>query len=207
MNTTSVDAYLADGCGRCELYQTPQCKVHSWTETLKALRTLLLDSGLTEEMKWGSPCYTLEGKNVVLLGALKDSCTLGFFKGVLLTDERGDLEPPGPNSQAVRLFKFTSPKEVRAQRTLVVRFIEEALALERAGAQVTFLKSPEPMPAELRTRLDVDPALSAAFEALTPGRRRSHVLHVSGAKQSKTREARVERCAPKILAGRGFNER
>ncbi|PKN57532.1 MAG: hypothetical protein CVU56_10375 [Deltaproteobacteria bacterium HGW-Deltaproteobacteria-14] len=207
MNTTSVDAYLADGCGRCDQYQTPQCKVHLWTSALVELRALLVASGLSEEMKWGSPCYTLDGKNVVMLTSFKDHCALSFFKGVLLADERGVLAAPGPNSQAMRLFKFTSRDEVRAQRELVVRYLEEAIALERAGATVTFAASPEPMPAELSAQLAADPALSAAFDALTPGRRRSYILHVSGAKQAKTRAARAERCVPLILAGKGFNER
>jgi uncharacterized protein YdeI (YjbR/CyaY-like superfamily) len=207
MNNTSVDAYLEDGCGRCEHYKTPQCKVHRWTEALVALRAVLLESGLTEEMKWGSPCYTLNGKNVVMLSSFKGYCALSFFKGALLADERGVLAPPGPNSQAARLFKFASAEQVRAHRQLAARYIEEAIEVAKAGAKVTFGQSPEPVPAELQARLDAAPPLKAAFDALSPGRRRSYILHVSGAKQSKTREARAERCIPKILEGKGFNER
>lgn len=207
MNTISVDAYLADGCGRCEHYRTPQCKVHRWTEALVELRSSLVGSGLTEEMKWGSPCYTLNGKNVVMLVSRKDYCALSFIKGALLTDDDGALEPLGPNSQAVRLLKFTSGQEVRARRPLVETLVKAAIKAEAEGAKVAFRGSPEPLPAELQARLEAEPALKIAFDSLTPGRRRSYVLHVSGAKQSKTREKRVERCIPKILAGRGFNER
>jgi uncharacterized protein YdeI (YjbR/CyaY-like superfamily) len=207
MNTTSVDAYLRDGCGRCEHYKTPQCKVHNWTAALEALRAILLDSALSEEMKWGSPCYTLDGKNVVLLASFKDFCSLSFFNGALLTDEDGVLEPAGPNTQAARLFTFTSAQQVAQHRALIGRMIKEAIAVQRAGTKLKIPARHEPAPAELQARLDSDASLRAAFEALTPGRQRSYILHVSGAKQSKTRASRAERCAAKILTGKGFNER
>ncbi len=207
MNRDSVDAYLSDGCGRCDRYKTPQCKVHLWTEALVQLRAILLESGLTEAMKWGSPCYALDGKNVVMLVSRNDYCALSFFKGALLTDERDVLAPPGPNSQAARLLTFTSARQVEASREYASRLITQAIELERSGAKVQFRRSPGPVPDELQARLNADAELRAAFSALTPGRQRSHILHVSGAKQRKTREARVARCVPKILEGRGFNER
>ncbi len=207
MNRTSVDAYLEDGCGRCEHYKTPQCKVHQWTAALEALRTILLASELTEEMKWGSPCYTLAGKNVVLMASFKEFCSLNFFKGALLTDDSGVLEPAGPNTRSARLFKFTSAKQVRKHRAVLVRMIKEAIVLQQQGKKLAPPKQAEPIPEELQARLDSDAVLQAAFEALTPGRKRSYILHVSGAKQGKTRAARAERCAPKILTGKGFNER
>lgn len=207
MNTTSVDSYLRDGCGRCGHYQTPQCKVLPWTKALEALRALVLASGLEEELKWGCPCYTLEGKNVVMVSAFKEFCALQFFKGAALADEEGLLVTPGPNSRFARYLKFTSLEQVESKRTLVKRFLEQAIALERAGTKVTPTRDREPVPKELARRLASDPALRKAFEALTPGRQRSHVLHVSGAKQGETRERRVDKCAKDILAGRGFNER
>ncbi len=207
MNETSVEAYLADGCGRCELYRTPQCKVHRWTDALVALRALLRASELNEEMKWGSPCYTLGGKNVVMLSSFKDYCALSFFKGALLDDERGVLERPGSNSNAARLLKFTTVGEVRAARRRVTGFIAQAIEVERSGKTVDVPRSPEPIPEELQAMLEANPEVKVAFDALTPGRRRSYILHVSGAKQSKTRAARAERCIPKVLAGKGFNER
>ena len=207
MNNTSVDSYLQDGCGRCDLYQTPECKVHRWAETLEALRELLLESELVEEMKWGSPCYTLNGKNVVMLASRKESCILSFFKGAALVDEDDLLVRPGPNSRFARLLSFTSADDVMERRPQAARLIQQAIEVERAGKKVEPEGEPEPVPVELERRLAADPELETAFDALTPGRQRSHILYVSGAKQSKTRERRVERCAPKILAGKGFNER
>lgn len=207
MNNTSVDSFLAEGCGRCEHYQTPQCKVHLWTEELVLLRELLQETELTEEMKWGSPCYTLDGGNVVNLTALRDCCALGFFKGALLDDPDGVLEAPGPNSQAVRMLKFTSADQIREQHALASRFIAQAIALEKAGAKVAFKKRPEPIPEELQAALDADPALEAAWKALTPGRQRSHILQVSGAKLAATRARRVQKCVPKILAGKSYLDR
>ncbi|MFZ5440094.1 MAG: YdeI/OmpD-associated family protein [Myxococcota bacterium] len=208
MNTTSVDAYLRDGCGRCDKYQTPACKVHLWTKPLEALRALVKATGLVEEMKWGSPCYTLGGKNVVMLVSLKEYCAIQFFKGSLLEDPEALLESPGPNSQHVRLLKLRSAADITKHRAAVKRFLAQAIELEGAG--VTVKKKPAAsleLPEELARRLAAEPALGKAFEALTPGRQRSHVLHIAGAKQPETRERRVDRCAEDILAGRGFNER
>ncbi|MFM2153089.1 MAG: hypothetical protein RL199_1524 [Pseudomonadota bacterium] len=207
MNRESVDAYLRDGCGRCEHYRTPSCKVHLWQSPLKALRKLVLSTGLAEEMKWGSPCYTLGGKNVAMIGSFKEHCALLFFKGAALVNDEGLLESPGPNSRFGRFLKVRSLEELEERRPAAERLLKQAIALEQAGTKVLPEGGPEPIPEELSRRLEADAALRAAFEALTPGRRRSHVLHVSGAKQSETRERRVVRCAEDIFAGRGFNER
>jgi uncharacterized protein YdeI (YjbR/CyaY-like superfamily) len=207
MNNSNVDSYLRDGCGRCEHFQTPSCKVHLWTKALEALREIVLSTGLDEEMKWGSPCYTLGGKNVVMIGAFKESCVLSFFKGGALVDHDGALDSAGPNSRVARWMKFRSLDDVLARRAIALRFIEQAIALERAGVKVAKSAEAEPVPIELERRLEVDPDLRRAFEALTPGRRRSHLIHITGAKQSETRARRVDKCAEDILAGRGFNER
>jgi uncharacterized protein YdeI (YjbR/CyaY-like superfamily) len=207
MNNSNVDSYLRDGCGRCEHFQTPSCKVHLWTKALEALREIVLSTGLDEEMKWGSPCYTLGGKNVVMIGAFKESCVLSFFKGGALVDPDGALDSAGPNSRVARWMKFRSLDDVLARRAIALRFIEQAIALERAGVKVAKSAEAEPVPIELEQRLEVDPDLRRAFEALTPGRRRSHLIHITGAKQSETRARRVDKCAEDILAGRGFNER
>ncbi len=207
MNRGDVDSFFADGCGRCDHYKTPRCKVHSWTEPLSLLREVLLGAGLKEQLKWGSPCYTDGGRNVVMLVAFKDYCGLSFFKGVLLTDTTGALRAPGPNSRAARYLAFTSADQVRERRELAGRFVREAIEVERSGRKVSFNKSVEPMPEELQSVLDADPAVKTAFEALTPGRRRSYILHVSGAKQARTRETRAGKCVPKILRAKGFNER
>lgn len=207
MNNTSVDSYLRDGCGRCEKFQTPECKVHLWTKPLTALRAMLNEAGLVEEMKWGSPTYTVDGKNVVMLTSFKAFCALQFFKGTALKDDEGLLESPGPNSQHVRFLKFLSLADVKTHRAAARRFIAEAIELERAGVKVVSKAASTALPDELTARFARDAALKKAFEALTPGRQRSHVLHISGAKQAETRERRVDACAEAIRAGRGFNER
>lgn len=207
MNDTSVESWLEDGCGRCELYQTPACKVHRWTEALVALRALVVESGLAEQMKWGSPCYTLAGKNVVMLVAFKEHCALSFFKGALLADPEGLLESAGPNSRHIRQLRFTSVEDVTRRRAQTVALLERAIEAEKAGLKVAADPMPEAVPTELEERLAADAEVRRAFDALTPGRRRSHILYVGGARQSATRQKRVERCVAEILAGRGFNER
>ena len=207
MVQTDIEAYFTDGCGRCEHFQTAQCKVVVWADTLAALREVLRASPLTEDIKWGSPCYTFDGGKVLMLTALRDRCALGFFKGTLLHDEHDVLQAPGPNSQAVRQLVFTSAEQVRERRDQIDHFLSQAIDLQRAGAKVVFDPAPEPMPDELQAVLDADPAVATAFDALTPGRRRSYVLHVSRAKQAKTRTSRATRCIPKILQGKGFHDR
>lgn len=207
MHNESVERFLADGCGRCEHFQTPQCKVHRWTEELVELRGILGATQLEETMKWGSPCYTLDGKNVVMLTAMREWCGLSFFKGSLIPDEAGRLVAPGKNSQAARTLRFTSRREVRAERAMTMDYLERAIEIERSGARVKFAASPGDLPAELERVLDGDAELRSAWGRLTPGRQRSHILHVSGAKQAKTRTSRAAKSRPKILAGKGFNER
>jgi len=207
MIKSSVDEYLRDGCGRCEKFQTPACKVHTWAKELAALREIVLASGLTEHVKWGHPCYTLAGKNVVMVVAFNEFCAISFLKGAALVDEHGVLEPAGPNSRFARFLKIQSPQDLMTRRRAAKLLLVQAIELERAGTKVTPKGGPEPVPDELAQALAKDAKLRRAFEALTPGRRRSHILHVGGAKQSETRARRVEKCAPVILAGRGFNER
>lgn len=207
INRGSVDSYLRDGCGRCDLYQTPACKVQRWPEVLRALRALVLECGLAEELKWGSPCYSLESGNVLMIGALNDECRLSFFKGAALRDEAGLLVPPGPHSRYARMLVFRSLDDVMGRRDVVRAYIQQAIELERAGVKVEVPSGPEALPDELAQRLNGDPALAEAFAALTPGRQRSHILHVLGAKQSATRERRADALVPLILAGRGFHER
>ncbi len=204
--TTDLPTFLRDGCGRCEKFATDACKVRRWREVLDALRDTLLQTGLTETMKWGSPCYTDEGRNIVLLAALTDACTLGFVEGAGLDDPDGVLELPGPNSHRDRVLRVRSVDEARRLAPTIRRLVEGAVARRRAG-EAPAPAPPLVLPDELSARLAADPALQAAFDALTPGRRRSHALHVGGAKAAATRARRAEACAPIILAGRGFNER
>jgi uncharacterized protein YdeI (YjbR/CyaY-like superfamily) len=207
MNNTSVDSYLRDGCGRCPDFQTPQCKVHAWADVLRALRGLMAGSGLDETMKWGSPCYVVEDRNVVMIAAFRDSCALSFFRGAEIDDDTGLLVPAGPNSHVARLIRFRTVDDVTRNERGISDLVARAAALERAGARARRASAEELVPAELARRLAEDPTLAVAFAALTPGRRRSHVLHIAGAAQAATRERRVERCAADIVAGRGFNER
>jgi uncharacterized protein YdeI (YjbR/CyaY-like superfamily) len=202
-----IDNYLTDGCGRCPLGGTPGCKVHSWTEELKKLRKIVLDCGLTEEIKWGVPCYTFQQKNILLVSAFKEYCALSFFKGSLLSDKNNILQKPGENSQAARLFKFTSVQEILEMEAILEAYIFEAIEVEKAGLRVVFKKNPEPIPDELQQKLDEDLFLRTAFEELTPGRQRGYILYFSQPKQSRTRVARIEKCIPKILNGEGLNDR
>lgn len=178
-----------------------------WSEETALLRRLALDCGLTEELKWGKPCYTFEGGNIAIIQGFKAYCALMFFKGALLKDPKGILQKPGANSQAAHQARFTRASEIVAAESTLKAYLQEAISLEKAGLKVAFKKSPEPTPAELQAALDRSPALKKAFAALTPGRQRSYILHISSAKQSATRATRAEKCAPGILAGRGFNER
>ncbi|NQW61848.1 MAG: YdeI/OmpD-associated family protein [Deltaproteobacteria bacterium] len=207
MNNTNADSFLADGCGRCAKFKTPACKALLWNKPLVGLRATLLASGLTEEMKWGFPCYTLGGKNVAMLLALKDHCGVSFFRGAELKAAEGLLESAGENAQASTQFRFRSLQEVQAQQGVLVTLLDEAIQLERAGAKKRVATPEMAMAEELALLLAENASLNAAWEALTPGRRRSHLLHVSGAKQAETRVRRAEGCVVFVLEGRGFNER
>ncbi len=201
-----VDQYFLQGCGRCPLGGTPGCKVHFWTEELAELRRIILECGLTEELKWGVATYCYEGKNVAMVSAFKEYASLSFFKGSLLTDDATLLHSPGENSQASRLLRFNNPAKVFEQESIIKSFIQEAIELEKSGKKVHFNKNPEPIPVELQEKMDANPALATAFKALTPGRQRGYILFFSAPKQSKTRESRIEKMIPQILAGKGMNE-
>jgi uncharacterized protein YdeI (YjbR/CyaY-like superfamily) len=207
MNNTNVDSFLADGCGRCSKFRTPACKALHWNGPLLALRKALLASGLTEEMKWGFPCYTLGGKNVAMLLAMKEHCAVAFIRGAELDPTGTFLESAGENAQTSKQLRFRSLQEVQAQQSLLVTLLEEAMKLERGGARKRVAAPEMAMPDELGALLSADATARAAWEALTPGRRRSHALHVGGAKQAETQVRRAEACSSFILDGRGFNER
>lgn len=201
-----VDIYLEIGCGRCPLGNTPDCKVHTWTNELIALRSLLLDCGLTEERKWGVPTYMWKNTNVLILSAFKESCTLNFFKGSLLDNSHGLLVKPGPNSQAGRFLRFTSVDEITSRYDLIKSIILEAIEIEEKGLKPEIIQNPEPIPDELQTFFDNDPNLKNAFESLTPGRQRGYILYFIGAKQSQTRISRIEKYIPQILNGIGIHD-
>ena len=178
-----------------------------WQKEADKLRNIALDCELTEETKWGKACFSYQKKNVAIVIPLKDACAFSFFKGALLKDPKRMLQKIG-QAQAGRWIKFTSLKEITAVQSILRSYIYEAIEVEELGKKVILKKASEyAIPEELQAKLDAAPELRAAFEALTPGRRKSYIFHVSGAKQAGTRAARAERCVPMILSGRGFNER
>ena len=177
-----------------------------WQNETDELRKIVLDRDLIEELKWGKHCFTYQKKNVAIIIPLKDACALSFFKGALLKDPKHILQKVG-EAQAGRWIKFTSPKESSALQATLRSYIYEAIKVEESGKKVLLKKASEyVVPEELQVRLNAAPDLKAAFEALTAGRRKSYIFHVSGAKQAKTRAARADKCVPMILSGRGFNE-
>jgi uncharacterized protein YdeI (YjbR/CyaY-like superfamily) len=179
-----------------------------WQKEADKLRKIVLDCDLSEEMKWGKPCFTYRKKNVAIVIPLKDACALSFFKGALLDDPKRILQKIGEHTQAGRWIKFTSVKEITALQSVLRNYVHAAIKVEESGKTVPLKKASEyAVPEELQARLDAAPEVRAAFKALTPGRRKSYMFHVSGAKQVKTRAARAQRCVPMILSGRGFNER
>jgi uncharacterized protein YdeI (YjbR/CyaY-like superfamily) len=191
--------------GKAATMKVPYAK--KWQKETDKLRKIAVECDLTEALKWGKPCFTFQKKNVAIVIPLKESCAFSFFKGALLKDPKHVLERIGDHTQAARWIKFTSFREVALLRATLTDYIYEAIALEESGKKVELKNSSEyAIPEELQRRLDDDAVLRAAFGALSPGRRKSYIFHVSSAKQAKTKSARVEKCVPMILSGRGFNE-
>jgi uncharacterized protein YdeI (YjbR/CyaY-like superfamily) len=188
----AVDAYIAEA--------------KTWREETKKLRRIILRCGLTEELKWAKPCYTLQQSNVVIIQGFKEYCALMFCKGSLLKDRLGILKKPGEFTQATRQIRFTHVREVIEMEPVLTAYIREAIEAEKAGLKVKFKTNPEPIPGELANKLHELPVLKTAFHALTPGRQRAYILYISAAKQSKTRESRVVKCMPQILKGKGIND-
>lgn len=202
-----IDQFLLEGCMRCKFGGTPQCKVHSWQNELKALRKLVLECGLTEEHKWGMPCYTFNNKNVLIVSPYKEAATLSFFKGSLMDDPFKLLVKPGESSQAARFIKYTDVKQILSQWDVLKDYVFQAIELERLGKKVEFKKNLEPMPEELMSAFKQNPKLKSAFEALTTGRQRGYILFFSQPKNSETRTKRILKATPDIMKGIGMNGR
>ena len=178
-----------------------------WKEEFTKLRQIILDCQLTEELKWGQPCYTLDGKNIVLMHGFKEYCAVLFIKGSLLKDAKGILIQQTENVQVGRQIRFTTVQEINKIEKTLKAYIQEAIEVEKAGLEVELKKTSDfAVPEEFQSKLDGHPALKSAFEALTPGRQRAYIFYFSQAKQSKTREARVDKCIPKILDGLGLDD-
>ncbi|MBW0435978.1 YdeI/OmpD-associated family protein [Leptospira yasudae] len=188
-----VDAFLA--------------KTKQWKKEFEQLRAIILECGLTEEFKWGNPCYTIGKGNVVLIHGFKEYCALLFFKGALLKDPKGILVIQSENVQSARQIRFTNVQEIVKKKSVLKTYVKEAAEVEKAGLKVDFKKTKDfKVPDEFLNPLEDNPALKAAFDALTPGRQRAYLLHFAAPKQSKTRESRVEKCIPLILKGKGLND-
>ena len=182
-------------------------KAKKWQEEFEKLRMIILDCGLTEELKWGQPCYTLQNKNIVLMHGFKEYCALLFMKGALLNDYKGILIKQTENVQAARQIRFTNVREIVKMENILKAYIHEAIEVEKAGLKVKLKKTSEfKIPEEFQSKLDKSTALKTAFEALTPGRQRAYIFYFSQPKQSKTRQSRVEKCMQQILDGKGLND-
>jgi uncharacterized protein YdeI (YjbR/CyaY-like superfamily) len=189
-----VDAYLK--------------KSKTWQAELKELRAILLSLPLAEELKWGKPCYTFQDANIVVILPLKNYCTLLFAKGALLKDPNKILVKAGENTQAARQIRLTSVREIAGMKTILKAYLQNAIEVQKAGLEVTYKKTSDyQVPEELQKQLDQNPALKKAFAALTPGRQRGYLLYFSAAKQSQTRESRIQKSTPQIFKGKGYNER
>jgi len=202
-----VDTILAEGCGRCKLVGTPQCRIIIRNDEMKALREIALETGLDEEVKWGFPAYTFKKKNIFMLGSFKEHSTIMFFKGALLSDSSNILVQPTENTNSGRQLRFTNANEIKKLKKTILSYIFEAVELEKSGAKVEAKKTTDfAMPEELEFKFKELPELKAAFENLTPGRQRGYLLHFSQAKQSATRISRIEKCMESIFNGKGMNE-
>jgi uncharacterized protein YdeI (YjbR/CyaY-like superfamily) len=182
-------------------------KAKKWQEEFEKLRNVILDCGLTEELKWGVPCYTFGKRNIVLIHGFKEYCALLFFKGALLNDAKRILIRQTKNVQAARQVRFTNVREIVKMKFILKAYIHEAIEVEKAGLKVNFKKPTEfTIPEEFQNKLAEIPALKTAFDALTPGRQRAYILYFSAPKQSRTRESRVEKCMQQIFDGKGLND-
>jgi uncharacterized protein YdeI (YjbR/CyaY-like superfamily) len=182
-------------------------KAKKWQEEFEKLRMIILDCGLTEELKWGVPCYTFQKSNIVLIHGFKEYCAILFIKGALLHDVHGLLIQQTENVQAARQIRFTNVREIVEMEPILKAYIHEAIEVEKAGLKVNYIKATEFIfPEEFINKLEEVPGLQDAFDALTPGRQRAYILYFSAPKQSKTRESRIEKCKQQILNGKGLND-
>jgi uncharacterized protein YdeI (YjbR/CyaY-like superfamily) len=204
----SAEEYFIEGCGRCSLGGTPECRVNKWANELALLRQIILSCGLEEECKWGHPTYTYKKANVLILGAFKDNCTISFLKGLLIQDEAGLLQKPGENSQSGRVMRFTNVNQILPIESEIRAYIFEAIEIEKAGLKVETKPATEiTLPEELSAQFKLDPKFEAAFRSLTPGRQKGYIYFIADAKQSKTRESRIEKYRAHIMAGKGMMDR
>ncbi len=204
---TGIEDFFSKGCGRCKRFATPHCSTRRWDKALRDLRQLCLAAGLMETVKWGHPCYTHAGRNVVLIGAFQDDCRLSFLNAALLKDLSAVLEKPGPNTRHASIIRFTDNAQVTKMASLITAYLMEAMSYADAGIVPPNEIRPIDLPDELVDALNADPELAKAFHKLTPGRQRSYVINLNTAKASATKTARITRFRSRILTGKGANER
>jgi uncharacterized protein YdeI (YjbR/CyaY-like superfamily) len=205
---TSFQQFLQQGCGRCSLTNTPQCKVHSWQSQLIALQNILAQTPLQETIKWGFPCYSFAQKNILLLGVFNQYVTVSFFKGVYLTDDQKMLVQQGQNTQEARILKITLHTHIPSLEKQLLQWVSQAIELEKLPPiKSNSAPKTEPIPQELEQLLETNTALKKAFYLLTPGKKRGYLLHFNGTKNSDTRTTRIHKCIEKIMAGKAFQDK
>jgi len=204
---TEIEMYFEKGCGRCSRFATPACSAMTWGEGLAQLRRICLEAGLEEVVKWGQPCYMYAGRNIAIIGALKADFRLSFFNAALMKDPEGVLEKAGPQTAQKDMLRFTSNAEPREVEGVIKAYLCEAMGYAEAGITPPKTEHEIDLPEELVEALDADPELAEGFAALTPGRQRSYVINLNGAKTAETRVRRIEKFRPKIIAGKGAMER
>jgi uncharacterized protein YdeI (YjbR/CyaY-like superfamily) len=204
---TDVEDFFTKGCGRCERFATPDCSTRQWTDGLDGLRRICREAGLAETVKWGHPCYMHAGRNIAIIGAFRADFRLSFFHAALLRDPEGVLERQGPNTRHPDMIRFTDNANVAKLAPVVLSYLTEAMGYAQAGLKPPKDQSEIDWPDELVEALDADPELAEAFYNLTPGRQKSYVLNLKGAKQPATRLSRINKFRNHILAGKGATER
>ena len=204
---TDPDDYFTLGCGRCARFATPDCSTQPWIEGLNALRRICLELGLEETVKWAHPCYTHAGRNIALFGAFRGDFRLNFMNPALLEDTAGVLELQGPGSGTPSMIRFTAVAQVGERAPVIAAYLRQLMRHAEAGTKAPKSPRERDIPDELVEALDADPELADAFRALTPGRQNSYVINLAQAKQPATRTARIEKFRPRILAGKGAQER
>ena len=204
---TDIEEYFSKGCGRCERFATSDCSTRQWSGGLAKLRQICLGIQLIETVKWGHPCYMYGNRNIVIIGALRNDFRLSFFDAALMKDPDGVLEKQGPNTPYPDMIRFTENSQVAKMQPLIESYLVEAIGYAEAGIKAPKDRGKLELPDELVEALDSDPELAEAFYGLTPGRRKSYVINLSSAKNSKTRISRIAKFRDKILAGKGAMER
>ncbi len=207
MMITEIEDYFAKGCGRCDRFDTPDCSTKQWADGLRDLRALCLDVGLEEVVKWGHPCYMHAGRNIAIIGAFRGDFRISFFDAALMKDLEGVLEKQGANTQHADMIRFTENHQVGGLAPVIRSYLKEAMGYARDGIKPPKNTNAPDLPEELVEALDADVELAEAFHALTPGRQKSYVINLNGAKKSETRVARIAKFRDKIIAGKGAMER